>query len=93
VTAAMHGSLFTGTSALDLAVAAVSGRRGQPQLNPGFVEWLMGLPAGWVTGVDGLSRNDMLRVLGNGVVPHQAVAALRWLLAFTPFEVRQPRAA
>jgi DNA (cytosine-5)-methyltransferase 1 len=46
-----------------------------------FVEWLMGLPEGHVTGVDGLSRNDMLRVLGNGVVLQQAAAALRWLLA------------
>lgn len=40
----------------------------------------MGLPAGWVTGVPGLSRADMLHVLGNGVVPQQAAAALRLLL-------------
>lgn len=36
----------------------------------------MGLPAGWVTGTPGLSRADMLRILGNGVVPQQAAAAL-----------------
>lgn len=36
----------------------------------------MGLPDGWVTGVPGLSRNDMLRALGNGVVPQQAAAAV-----------------
>lgn len=40
----------------------------------------MGLPEGHVTAVPGLSRNDMLRLLGNGVVPEQAEAALRWLL-------------
>ena len=40
----------------------------------------MGLPEGWVTDVPGLSRNDMLRALGNGVVPQQAVLALRMLL-------------
>jgi DNA (cytosine-5)-methyltransferase 1 len=37
---------------------------------------MMGLPAGWVTDVPGLSRSDMLRLLGNGVVPQQAVMAL-----------------
>ena len=41
---------------------------------------MMGLPAGWVTAVSGLARNDQLKVLGNGVVPQQAVAALSWLL-------------
>jgi DNA (cytosine-5)-methyltransferase 1 len=71
----------------------VQGRRGQPQLNPVFVEWLMGLPEGWVSGVEGLSRNDMLRVLGNGVVPHQAVAALRWLLRAIPSGQPMPAAA
>lgn len=36
----------------------------------------MGLPDGWVTDVPCLSRNDMLRALGNGVVPQQAAAAV-----------------
>lgn len=40
----------------------------------------MGLPAGWVTDVPGLSRNAMLKALGNGVVPQQAELALRLLL-------------
>ncbi len=40
----------------------------------------MGLPAGWVTDVPGLSRNQMLKLLGNGVVPQQAADALRHLL-------------
>jgi hypothetical protein len=33
-----------------------------------------------VTDVPGLSRNDMLKALGGGVVPAQCVAALRFLL-------------
>ena len=40
----------------------------------------MGLPAGWVTDVPGLSRNAQLHALGNGVVPQQAAAALHLLL-------------
>jgi DNA (cytosine-5)-methyltransferase 1 len=42
---------------------------------------MMGLPAGWVTGVPGIGRNDALRLLGNGVVPQQAAAAIASLLA------------
>ena len=57
----------------------VLGRRGGRQLNPVFVEWLMGLPAGWVCDVPGLTRNQKLKVLGNGVVPAQAAAAFRAL--------------
>ncbi|MEU3198477.1 hypothetical protein [Streptomyces sp. NPDC006996] len=45
-----------------------------------FVEWLMGLPTGHVTDVPGLSRTAQLKALGNGVVPQQAAAALRYLL-------------
>lgn len=55
--------------------------RGREQLAPPFVEWMMGLPAGHVTGVPGLSRAEQLKALGNGVVPQQAAAALRYLLA------------
>ncbi|MYS24679.1 DNA cytosine methyltransferase [Streptomyces sp. SID4948] len=51
------------------------------RLNPPLVEWLMGLPEGHVTAVPGLSRTAQLKALGNGVVPHQATAALRTLLA------------
>ncbi len=55
------------------------GRNG-PRLSPRFVEWMMMLPAGWVTDIPGLTRVQQLHALGNGVVPPQAAAALRWLL-------------
>jgi len=42
---------------------------------------MMGLPAGWVTGVPGVNRNAQLKALGNGVVPQQAMAALSDMLA------------
>jgi len=41
---------------------------------------MMGWPEGWVTDVPGITRNDALRICGNGVVPQQASAALRVLL-------------
>lgn len=50
--------------------------RAKPQLSPVFVEWMMGLPQGWVTDHD-LSRADQLKMLGNGVVPQQALRALQ----------------
>jgi DNA (cytosine-5)-methyltransferase 1 len=55
------------------------GRTGE-RLSPRFVEWMQGLPDGWVTDVPGLSRNAQLKALGNGVVPAQAELALRLLL-------------
>ncbi len=54
--------------------------KGNPRLNAAFSEWMMGWPAGWVTAVPGISRNDALRIVGNGVVSQQAVAALSFLL-------------
>ncbi len=55
------------------------GKNGQ-RLSARFVEWMQGLDDGWVTDVPGLSRSDMLRILGNGVVPQQFSAAIRILL-------------
>lgn len=58
-----------------------SGRNGTHRLSPIFVEFLMGLPAGHVTDPNiGLTRNQQLKALGNGVVPAQGAAALRHLL-------------
>jgi DNA (cytosine-5)-methyltransferase 1 len=48
------------------------------RLNPVFVEYMMGLPVGWVTDT-GLSRTQQLKMLGNGVVPQQAYYALKLL--------------
>jgi len=48
------------------------------KLNAKFVEYMMGLPGGWVTDLD-LSRSQQLKMLGNGVVPQQAYYALELL--------------
>jgi DNA (cytosine-5)-methyltransferase 1 len=53
------------------------------RLSPQFAEWLMGLPAGWVTAVPGLPYAAQIRALGNGVVPAQGAAALRLLASIT----------
>ena len=54
---------------------------GKPQLSARFVEWMMGLPDGHVTGPDlNLSRERQLRMLGNGVVPQQAALAVHALI-------------
>lgn len=55
------------------------GTRGQTRLAAAFSEWLMGLPAGFVTGLD-LPYGAQHRILGNGVVLQQAEAALRQLV-------------
>jgi len=48
------------------------------KLNAEFVEYMMGLPVGWITNV-GLSRAQQLKILGNGVVPQQAEYAIELL--------------
>ena len=53
---------------------------GRPRLSPSFVEWMMGLPAGHVTG-HGLRPAQELKMLGNGVCPQQAELALRMITA------------
>lgn len=52
-----------------------------PRPAPVFVEWLMGLPAGWVTGTEDLTQNQQIAALGNGVLPLQAAQALDLLEA------------
>lgn len=58
----------------------VKGRNAGRSLSARFVEWMMGLPVGWVTDVQGVNRKAALEALGNGVVPQQAEAALRQML-------------
>jgi DNA (cytosine-5)-methyltransferase 1 len=53
---------------------------GRGRLAPAFVEWMMGLPAGWVTDVPTIPRAAQLKALGNGVVPQQGAAAFRALM-------------
>ncbi|WP_405603577.1 MULTISPECIES: DNA cytosine methyltransferase [unclassified Streptomyces] len=53
---------------------------GTRRLSSEFVEWMMGLPAGWVTETDTLSRATQLHLLGNSVVPRQAAHAINLLL-------------
>jgi DNA (cytosine-5)-methyltransferase 1 len=48
------------------------------RLNVQFVEYMMGLPKGWVTDID-LPRSQKLKILGNGVVPQQAYRAIELL--------------
>lgn len=69
---------------------APTGRNGAHRLSSRFVEWMMMLPDQWVTGC-GLSRSAELRILGNGVVPPQATAALTEMRAV--FESRAAQAA
>jgi len=56
------------------------------RLNVKFVEYIMGLPDGWVSDID-ISRAHKLKILGNGVVPQQAYRALELLIA-TPSDLR-----
>jgi hypothetical protein len=55
--------------------------KGSHRLSARFTEWMMGQPDGWITDPDiGISRNDMLKACGNGVVTQQAIAALEDML-------------
>lgn len=70
-----------------------TGKNGAHRLSPAFVEWMMGLPAGWVTDPaiwDGLkpstARNAQLKALGNGVVPQQAAEATQRFLTWAHTE-------
>ena len=66
------------------------GKDGAHRLSSAFTEWMMGLEPGWVTG-NGLSRNDELKMCGNGVVPAQAELALRILLDGVLIELEEDR--
>lgn len=52
---------------------------GRPRVTARFVEWMVGVPDGYVTDL-GLSYKQTIKLLGNAVVPQQAEYALRILL-------------
>ena len=56
-------------------------KAGEPssRLHVPFVEWMMGLPPGWVSDLE-MARTHKLKLLGNGVVPQQAAVAYLSLL-------------
>lgn len=54
--------------------------KGKHRLSARFAEFMMGIPAGWVTDVD-IGRNEQLKAIGNGVVPQQALAAFRDMIS------------
>jgi hypothetical protein len=62
------------------------GKDGAHRLSPWLTEWMMGLPKGWICDpAIGLTRNEMLKAAGNGVVPQQAILALQMLLEGVDF--------
>lgn len=63
----------------DIWDRAIPNPLAENKLNPKFVEYMMGLPDGWVTDT-GLSRTQQLKMLGNGVVPQQALFALSQIM-------------
>ena len=64
---------------------AILSETGAPRPAPKFVEWLMGLRAGWVTDPGlGLTHAQQLTALGNGILPRHAVAAIGSLRAMFP---------
>lgn len=76
------------------AATEPTGKGGAHRLSPRFVEWMQGLPDGHVADpAIGISRNDQLKALGNGVVPQQCAAALRHLLTIRNTAIREEAAA
>ena len=65
--------VVTGTTA---PAPTEPGKNGNPRLSAAFAEWMMGLPAGWITDVPNITRTEALKMAGNGVVPQQAALAL-----------------
>lgn len=57
--------------------------KGNPKLSDDFDEWFMGYPKGWITDVPGVTWNQTLKACGNGVVPQQGAAAVRFLLGMS----------
>jgi DNA (cytosine-5)-methyltransferase 1 len=73
--------IWEGVTGRPAPAPVVTGPGGGTLPSPRFVEWLMGLVDGWVTDVQGLTAEQQLEALGNGVCPQQARAAIRSLLS------------
>lgn len=69
-------------SRFDMSMRSIPNPLVNAKLNTKFVEYMMGLPEGWVTDLN-ISRSQQFKILGNGVVPQQAYYALQ-LLCDTP---------
>lgn len=54
---------------------------GNPRLTVDFDEWVMGVPAGWIADVP-IPYGAKIKLCGNGVVPQQAAAAIRYLTSY-----------
>jgi DNA (cytosine-5)-methyltransferase 1 len=67
------------TSRFEMHLQAVPPTLDKNRVSAQFVEYMMGLPKGWVTDID-ISWTQQLKMLGNGVVPQQAYFALHQLL-------------
>jgi hypothetical protein len=59
------------------------GRLGKPRLAAPFPEWMVGLARGWIT--DHVSRNEAIKIAGNGVVWQACAYALPLLPTFRAF--------
>lgn len=74
-------ALWEKTTGRAAPLPAILSDEAGPRPAPEFVEWLMGLPQGWVTHPRHyLTKNQQLTALGNGVLPRQAVHAIASLL-------------
>lgn len=86
VTAEQFGQYATAVARHELMIGRPApsptepGKNGNPRLSARFAEWMMAVPPGWITNVPGVTRNEALKLAGNGVVPPQAAAALRDML-------------
>lgn len=56
-------------------------REGDTLVNPAYPEWMMSLPAGHVSEVEGITIQNKLKLIGNAVAPDQAVLALGQLVS------------
>lgn len=67
------------------------GKNGRHRLSPLLPEWMMGYPLGWVTDI--IAREPAIKACGNGVVPQQALHAIRANWARAAVHLRGEKAA